>query len=115
MALTAYTGRIGVELSRPMDCQSRASIRTNVSLRRARKLSTSSSSRLIARLHPLQDTASSRHASSSANDVIAPHDGHSAISSATVLVRANDKEEFALLLPFVRIVGEHVLHDAINC
>ena len=37
----------------------------------------------MARLHSLQDTTSSCQASSSANDVIAPHDGHSAMSSAT--------------------------------
>ena len=37
----------------------------------------------MARLHSLQDTTSSCQASSSANDVIAPQDGHSAMSSAT--------------------------------
>ena len=49
------------------------------SARRSRKPLTSYSSRRVARLHSLQDTTFSCQASSSTNDVIAPHDGHSAM------------------------------------
>jgi hypothetical protein len=62
----------------------------------------------IRRGHSAHDKAASHHASSSPQLLGPPHLGHSAINSATPLVRMVDEKECALLRAVINIIRKHV-------